>query len=129
MAQAPKSRARAKSKSPPPRPPVLEWIMAALGAAVILLTLTLLLKDAKGEETPPQLTAHVVEARPLADGWAAEVEVVNRGDETAARARVALMGSEAETDYVPGHGKARLTLIVPADPAATLPVVKGWSEP
>jgi uncharacterized protein (TIGR02588 family) len=118
----------AKPKAPP-RPPVLEWVMAALGAAVVLVTLALLLKDAGGETAPPQLTAHVVEARPLADGWAAEIEVVNRGDETAARARVALMGSEAETDYVAGHGKARLTLIVPADPAAARPVVRGWSEP
>lgn len=114
---------------PPPRPPILEWIMAALGAAVVLITLALLLKDARGEATPPQLTAHVVEARPLGDAWAAEVELINRGDETAARARIALMGSEAETDWVPGHGKARLTLIVPADPGATPPTVKGWSEP
>lgn len=114
---------------PPPRPPVLEWVMAALGALVVLSTLTLLLRDAHGEATPPQLTAHVVDARPQSDGWAAEIEVINRGDETAARARVALMGAEAETDYVPGHGKARLTLIVPTDPGATPPTVKGWSEP
>jgi hypothetical protein len=39
------------------------------------------------------------------------------------------MGAEAEIDYVPGHGKSRLTLIVPADPGATPPTVKGWSEP
>lgn len=118
----------AKSK-PPPRPPVLEWIMAALGAAVVLLTLALLLKDARGAATPPQLTAHLVEVRPLGDGWAAEIEILNRGDQTAAHARVALMGSEAGTDWVAGHGRARLTLIVPADPTGTAPVVRGWSEP
>lgn len=118
----------AKSKTPP-RPPMLEWIMAALGAAVVLLTLALLLRDARGEATPPQLTAHLVEVRPLGDAWAAEIEIINRGDETAARARVALMGSEAETDWVAGHGKARLTLIVPADPASSRPIVKGWAEP
>ncbi|HEV7228748.1 hypothetical protein [Brevundimonas sp.] len=113
----------------PPRPPVLEWIMAALGALVVLVTLALLLRDGRGQPTPPQLTAHVVEVRPLGDVWAAEIEIINRGDQTAARARVALMGSEAETDWVPGHGKARLTLIVPADPGLTPPVVRGWSEP
>lgn len=114
---------------PPPRPPVLEWVMAALGALVVLVALALLLKDAGREATPPDLSARVVEARPLGGAWAAEIEVTNRGDETAARAVVALMGAEAEADWVPGHGKARLTLIVPADPAAASPEVKGWSEP
>jgi len=116
------------------RPPVLEWIMAALGALITLIALGLLLRDAHRAPTPPQLTAHLVEARPLgAAAWAAEVEVINRGDETAARVRVraeaAGQVSEAEADYVAGHGSARLTLVLPADPAGAVLTVRGWSEP
>ena len=119
-----------KKKPQPQKPPVLEWIMAAFGALAVVVTLGLLLRDAHAKQSPPFLTAHVVEVRPLgAGGWAAEVEVINRGDATAAAVHVALGEAEADTDYVAGHGKARVTLVTPTDPTRAAPTIRGWSEP
>lgn len=119
-----------KKKPQPQTPPVLEWIMAAFGALAVVVTLGLLLRDAHAKQSPPFLTAHVVEVRPLgSEGWAAEVEVINRGDATAAAVHVALGEAEADTDYVAGHGKARVTLVTPTDPSGAAPTIRGWSEP
>lgn len=118
------------AKTTPQKPPVLEWVMAGLGGLAVAATLALLLKDAHVRPSPPFLTAHVVEVRPLGPGaWAAEVEVINRGDATAAAAHVALGEAKADTDYVAGHGRARVTLVTAADPTGAAPRVLGWSEP
>ncbi|MBO9501992.1 hypothetical protein [Brevundimonas sp. A19_0] len=114
--------------------PVLEWIMGALGLALTLAAVGLVLRDAHSRPSPPSLEVRMVEARPMGDQWVAEVEVSNRGDATAAS--VAVEGgtapdvASATLDYAPGHGRERLSLVLPARPGPDTPFrIRGWSEP
>lgn len=114
--------------------PVLEWIMGALGLVLTLAALALVLRGAHSHPSPPALTVRLVEARPMGDQWVAEVEVSNRGDATAASVEVeggtAPDVASATLDYAPGHGRERLSLVLPARPGPDTPFrIRGWSEP
>ena len=113
--------------------PRLEWAMAALGLVLTLATLIIVLKAA-GATAPPDLSVRLVEARPMGDQWVAEVEVTNRGDATAASVEVEWGTppdvASATFDYAPGHGRERLSLVLPARPGPDTPFrIRGWSEP
>ena len=114
--------------------PVLEWIMGALGLVLTLAAVGLVLRDAHSRPSPPSLEVRLVEARPMGDQWVAEVEVSNRGDATAASVEVeggtGPDVASATLDYAPGHGRERLSLVLPARPGPDTPFrIRGWSEP
>lgn len=129
MAKKPAPKAKAEA-----RPPVLEWIMGGLGLLIVLGVLGVILSEAFGPSEPAAIEARLVEARPSATGWLAEIEVENTGDETAAQVEIeGRLGTEtasAVLDYVPAGGRERLALGFDADPRAGLTLhTKGFTEP
>lgn len=128
-AAKPLAKAQAEDK-----PPVLEWIMGALGLLFVLGVLGLVLSEAFGPHEPAALQARLLEARPSPSGWLAEIEVENTGDATAAQVEIeGRLGAEtasAVLDYVPAGGREQLVLGFDADPRAGLTLhTKGFTEP
>ena len=128
------ARKSAGSKSPPPsQRPLLQWLVAGLGAAVTLGVIGIVVWEALSPPSPPALTARIVGVSRTHLGEVAEVEVSNAGDDTASA--VTLIGQTAtETatvtlDYVPGHGQATAHLRFDQDAAVAAVSVSGWSEP
>jgi len=121
-----------------PRPtsqtrPVLQWVMAALGAGVTLAVIGVVTWEALQPSSPAELNARIASVATTAIGHVAVVEVVNTGDETASGVMVeGVLGEETATatlDYVPGNGRATAWLRFDADPRSAAVTVKGWSEP
>lgn len=116
------------------RPAVLEWIMGGLGLLLTLALLVLVGHEALSTPAPVDLHVRLVGARPVADGWIAQVEVENTGDLTAAAVEIeGKVGEEtasAVLDYVPAGATEQIVLGFASDPRRGLtlrPV--GWSEP
>lgn len=124
--------ARKKAPSKTPRP-VLQWVMAALGAAITLGAVGIVVWEAVQPPSPPALSARIVAVQATAAGQVATVRVQNDGDDTAAAVDIeGVLGDQTATatlDYVPGHGHARAYLRFDADPRAATIAVKGWSAP
>ncbi len=114
--------------------PLLQGVMAAVGAAVTLAVVAIVLWEALQPPSPPVLHARVVETRPITDGFLAEIEVINHGAETAAAVDVVGRSGDAPpatatVDYVPGRGHATVWLRFDRDPRGATVEVVGWSEP
>lgn len=125
---------RKKAPGPAPAPALLEWGMGALGAVIVLAAAAVIVVEAWGPRAPADLSARLESARPSGDRWLAEVEVRNAGDETAAAVQIeGRLGPDVATatlDYVPAHGRERVTLAFDADPRGRADIaVAGWSEP
>jgi uncharacterized protein (TIGR02588 family) len=123
-----------KQPAPLPAPALLEWAMGGLGLLLVLAALAVIVIDAFGETAPARLEPRLLEARPAGDVWLAEVEVRNRGGQTAAavkvEGRVGDTTAHATLDYVPAHGQGTVTLAFPSDPRGTVALsVPGWTRP
>ncbi len=123
-----------KKPVPDQKPPVLEWIMGGLGLLLTLAVLAVIGSGALGPRAPARLEAVLGEVRPAGAVWLAEVEVRNLGDETAAgvevEGRLGDQTAAATLDYVPAHGRERVTLAFDADPRGAVELsVPGWSGP
>lgn len=123
-----------KKPSPLPAPALLEWAMGALGLVLVLAVLAIVAVEAIGPREPPRIEARLGEVRRSGAVWLAEVEVRNLGDETAAgvevEGRLGDQTAAATVDYVPAHGRERVTLSFDADPRGAVELsVPGWSEP
>ncbi|WP_312597459.1 hypothetical protein [Brevundimonas sp.] len=113
--------------------PVLQWVMAGVGAAVTLGAVGIVVWEALQPSSPPALSARIVAVQSTAAGQVATVRVRNDGDDTAAAVDIeGVLGDQTATatlDYVPGHGHARAYLRFDADPRRAAVAVKGWSAP
>ena len=111
--------------------PVLQWVMAGVGAAVTLGAVGIVVWEALQPSSPPALSARIVAVQSTAAGQVATVRVQNDGDDTAAAVDIeGVLGDQTATatlDYVPGHGHAYLRF--DADPRPAAVAVKGWSAP
>lgn len=119
---------------------VTEWTTLAVSALVLLLVIGAVVLELRGEREPATPVATVVgEPERRADRWFVEVEVVNRGDETAAEVQVtaslAVEGEVAEADqvvdFLAGGATEHLTFAFDRDPAeGELSVqVAGFADP
>lgn len=113
--------------------PVLQWVMAGVGAAVTLGAVAIVVWEAVQPPSPPALSARIVAVQSTAAGQVATIRVQNDGDDTAAAVDIeGVLGDQTATaslDYVPGHGHARAYLRFDADPRRAAVAVKGWSAP
>jgi uncharacterized protein (TIGR02588 family) len=121
--------------------PAAEWVVAALGALLLLGAIAYLgLEAARGPGRPPDVVLAVDTVTPGRGGWHVRVRASNRGDETAADVGVrgtltaphaAPLVREATVDYLPGRSERRVGLVFPTDPrAGTLRLeVLGHREP
>jgi uncharacterized protein (TIGR02588 family) len=107
--------------------------MAAVGGLVTLAVIAVVLWEALQPPSPPVLHARIVEVRPTAHGFLAEVEVLNDGADTAAAVDVLGQLNDASAtatvDYVPGRGRATVWLRFDRDPGLAKVDIVGWSEP
>jgi len=113
--------------------PVLQAVMAALGALVTLAALAIVVWEAMQPAAPPALSARIVAVQSTAAGPVATVEVRNDGRDTAAGVAIeGVLGDQTATatlDYVPGRGRAKAYLRFDSDPSRAAVSVKGWSAP
>lgn len=113
--------------SKPQRYPLIEWISAAIGLAMIGAMLGFLVLEAiRGRDsTPPLLEIAPVELVAERDQYVVEVEVTNAAGKTAASVQIEGVlkqgGTDVETSsatvvYVPGESRRRAGLIFTRDP-------------
>jgi uncharacterized protein (TIGR02588 family) len=116
-----------------PKRPVLQWSMAALGGAVTVAAISVMVWEGLQPSAPPMLRARIVEIEATAAGHVAMVQVTNDGDETAAAVKIeAVLDDQTATatlDYVPGHGEAKAYFRFDANPRTAVVRVQGWSAP
>lgn len=96
-----------------PQTPVLEWVLGALGAALLVSCIGFLIwKSAQGADEPGRVTMDVTRTLALEDQYLMEFEVHNAGTQTLAALNVTarLLDGEKEVesaqaviDYVPGR--------------------------
>jgi uncharacterized protein (TIGR02588 family) len=119
------------------RPPVLEWIASAIGAAFVLAILGIIgWHGVTGRQSPPDLVAEVVATRQTSAGYDVDIRVANAGSVTAAEVGVEGTSADGETaetlfDFVPGESERFGTLVFGADPGAGGPSLRvtGYREP
>lgn len=113
--------------------PVLQWCAAAVGLAVTLTAIGVVLWEALQPPSLSTLTARIEDSAATPTGHVARIRVFNHGDETAAAVEVeGTIGDEVSQvtiDYVPGHGHADGHLQFEADPRGAEVRVRGWSAP
>lgn len=123
-----------------PATPLLEWIAAGVGAALILAVVALLgWEVAAGDDRPPTFGMQSRGATPVEGGFILEIEVENLGDRPAAQVEVEGELSSADGketagvtfDYVPGHSTRTGGLFFKSDPkAGSLELTaKGFADP
>lgn len=108
-----------------PPPPFWEWVVAALGAVLVLASVAYLLLQAREEASPPHPQVQVVEVVPQGGRFLVRLRVHNAGRQTAAALRLegelrqggaVLERSEADLDYLPGESSREAGLFFAHDP-------------
>jgi len=126
----------ARAKSPQIRKGIsrLQALCAALGLMITLGAVVVLVRSVLLDQSPPDLTVQAEAFRRIESGWAVDVKVMNRGDQTAAAVEIegeAAGGRVGATlDYVPGHGEKAAVLVFASDERPQpLLRIRGWSSP
>lgn len=110
------------------RRPMVEWVIGALSAVMVLALLGFLaiegIARAPGE---PRFRVEILAIEQAAEGIAARIEVINEGE--AAAAAVTVEGTTAsgqhasiQFDYIAGHGRRRGVLYFPDGNGAGLEI-------
>ena len=104
---------------------ISEWIVAAVGAVVLIACGIILLTGSTGGEAVPVIVAQMEEVTQTEAGFLLQAKVLNRGDEAAAEVRINAVletsGRPAEIresvlDYVPAHSAKRIGFYFVSDP-------------
>ena len=108
------------------RTPLLEWVTAAIGLALIVGAVGVVVADGVGSNGgPPQVAVRPLQILPAGDGWLVRFEARNDGGGAAAEVQVSGVlsragqqpeESSATLDYVPGGGRREGGLFFTADP-------------
>ncbi|KQW66942.1 hypothetical protein ASE17_20060 [Phenylobacterium sp. Root77] len=120
--------------------PLLEWIAAGVGAALILAVLSVIVLDiARAHDAPPDLVVRSKGSERVANGYLLHIEIKNRGDQPAAQVDVEGRlghGAAAQTasvtfDDVPGGSVRSGGLLFKSDPrgGAVELSAKGFTDP
>lgn len=106
--------------------PLPEWIVAALGFALVATLLVYLARQTLiGSEAPPLIRLQAGAVQEQEGRYLVEVEVTNAGPRTAAgltvegrlyRGRIEVEATEAELDYAPAHSRRRVGMYFRQDP-------------
>lgn len=108
------------------RPPIWEWLVAAVGLLLVVSAIGFMLYRAiKGNSSPPEIAISVDAVRPAHNGFLVTFFVVNRGESTAAsltiEGELQSRGESIETtdvtlNYVPSRSERRGGLFFTNDP-------------
>ncbi len=106
--------------------PVWEWIVAALGAVLVIGSIGFMLYNSlSGEESPPDIVIHADSIHPVQSGYLVQIRATNRGGLTAAGVTVEgtlrngterIETSETVLDFVPAESERRGGLFFTEDP-------------
>lgn len=107
--------------------PMLEWVAAGIGLALIIALVFVIGREAlrERESEPPSIEIKLGAIRQSASGYMVAFEAINRANGTAAaltvegtmaRGEKIIERSQATMDYVPGHGRAGGALLFSHDP-------------
>ncbi|MFN3524647.1 MAG: hypothetical protein ACK4YU_01045 [Paracoccus sp. (in: a-proteobacteria)] len=122
----------------PTRKPLAEIIVGLVSAmAVAVLVLFLVFRVVTGDDSPPDLVAHVQSAQPVAAKTRVMVMVTNRGEQTAAGVTVRAeilgdAGREISFDYVAAGSSQRGAFLFDRPDVAADEVsltIYGFAEP
>jgi uncharacterized protein (TIGR02588 family) len=102
--------------------PLCEWILAWIGALIVLSIITFTSVQAfRASDNPPQIIFKLAKTTAIPSGYLAKVDVFNEGDRTAAQ--LAISGRlnheaarELTIDYLPPHSKRSVNLFFKDDP-------------
>lgn len=117
----------ARAKATGGNTPLLEWIAAAIGLALILVVVTVIGREALREQKPepPSIVIKIISIAPSAAGYVVAFEAINRANETAAALEIqatlrdgkaVVEESAATMNYVPGHGRTSGGVFFTHDP-------------
>jgi uncharacterized protein (TIGR02588 family) len=108
------------------RPPLVEWVVAALGFLTVLYALGFLFYEAvAGDTSAPDPLVRVMSIQEVQGGYLAQVQARNRGGDTAAGVTVEgtlrrgerdVETSEVTLDYLPGQSVREAGLFFSQDP-------------
>lgn len=114
------------TKSNPSSITISEWIIASVGAVILIGCAIVLLSGSTGKEAVPVIVAQTETVTKTEAGFLLQAKVFNRGDEPAAQVRVKAVltsGAEGPTetresliDYVPAHSSKRTGFYFLSDP-------------
>lgn len=141
--RAPASRSAAPSadRQRQAQPPLYEWLIASVGAAMLASAIGYLAYyGLRHPEGRPDIFLTVLSVAPSSGGHLVLVQAENRGDGTATalrlggelkRGEAVVEASEATIDYLPRRSQGRFGLFFRRDPAGhDLTVrVQGYAEP
>lgn len=108
------------------KPHWIEWVTGALSAAVVLVVIVWIGKDAlMDRDISPDLEGGALQVEARSQGFQVLFEIRNRSSQTASQ--VAVRGevlekskpvetAETVVDYVPGHSKAKGGIVFQNDP-------------
>lgn len=106
--------------------PVLEWIIAFVGLALVVGTVSFMVYQAiKGDSSPPDISLHVESISPIGNGYVVRIRAMNNGGSTAAGLTVegalrhafeTVETSGATISYVPPHSQRIGGLFFTKDP-------------
>jgi uncharacterized protein (TIGR02588 family) len=131
----------AKSRNANASTPLFEWIMAAVGFALVAATIVVIAYGALTDRgSPPQISVRAESIVPVDNGYLVTVSAENRGDRTAADVKLegALMKggatvekSEMSFQYLPPRSKRRGGLFFTHDPRTMQLVLtpRGYQSP
>lgn len=106
--------------------PVLEWIIASIGLALVVGAVTFMVYQAiKGDSSPPDISLHVKSISRIGNGYVVTIRAMNNGGSTAAGLMVegelrhaleTVETSGATISYVPPHSERIGGLFFTKDP-------------
>ncbi len=139
--QRPPTAGRARPEQGPHRPPVLEWVVAALGVLLVCGAIAYLLFHALARDgAPPEVRLVAERVVELPESWLVQFQAFNAGQEPAARVEIEgtldapsgpIETSEATFDHLPPRSGRKGGLFFSRDPRAfELRLrAKGYAEP
>jgi uncharacterized protein (TIGR02588 family) len=123
------------------RIPLSEWIVASIGAVLVLASIAILIHGVvTSTDSPPVLRVRVASIERAGGQYLVMIEVGNQGGATAAEARIeaelrqqgaVVERSETTVDYIPRNSIRRAGLLFDRDPGAHELTLRasGYREP
>jgi uncharacterized protein (TIGR02588 family) len=123
---APSDRESRASQSASADIPLLEWVLGALGLAIVMAVVGVLIYEAvAGDQSPPDVKLTVQSITPLQNGFLVKVRAENIGGEPAARVPITaevwaqskvLESSETQFEHLPPHSFREAGVFFQRDP-------------
>lgn len=106
--------------------PLLEWVIASVGLAIVIAVVGVLIYEAvAGDRSPPDVKLTVQSVRPVQNGFLVKIRAENIGGEPAARVSIAaevwaqskvVESRETQFEHLPPHSSREAGVFFQRDP-------------